>query len=283
MRRKILLPTDFSRNAWDAIAYAVDLFKNERCDFYILNVYSFTGYAMDNIIVAQPNNEYAEAIREKSMKGLEKILQRLSFRDEDPGHTYYTISKNDNLLDAIKDVVALKDIDLVIMGTKGDTDGINVKFGSNTVMVMEKVRSCPVLAVPPDVVYKDPSEIVFPTSYKTHFKKRELAYLIDIARITNAPIRILHVENEKELDETQRNFKKLLGECLEDIEHSFHNLEKSEISEAVELFVQERGSEMIAFINKKHTFFGSIFSRPLVRDLGTHSKIPVLALHDFRN
>jgi nucleotide-binding universal stress UspA family protein len=283
MRRKILLPTDFSRNAWGAIAYAVDLFRNEGCDFYILNVYNFTGYAMDNIIVSQPNNEYAEAIREKSMKGLEKILQRLSFRDEGSNHAYYTISKNDNLLDAIREIVALKDIDLVIMGTKGDTDAINVTFGSNTVMIMEKVRSCPVLAIPPDTVYEDPSEIVFPTSYKTHFKKRELSYLIHIARITNAPVRILHVENEKELDETQKNFKKLLGECFEDIEHSFHNLEKNDISEAIELFVQSRESGMVAFINKKHTFFGSIFSRPLVKDLGTHSKVPVLALHDFRN
>jgi nucleotide-binding universal stress UspA family protein len=283
MRRKILLPTDFSRNAWDAIAYAVDLFNNEACDFYILNVYNYAGYAMDNIVLAQPDNNYAEAVKEKSMNGLEKILQRLSFRDEGLGHTYYTISKNDNLLDAIREIVELKDIDLVVMGTKGDTDSINVVFGSNTVMVMEKVRSCPVLAVPAGIVYADPSEIVFPTSYKTHFKKRELAYLIDIARITNAPIRVLHVENEKELDETQKNFRKLLEECFEEIECSFHNLEKNDISEAIELFVQSRGSGMIAFINKKHTFFGSIFSRPLVKELGTHSKVPVLALHDFRN
>ncbi|MBT8261241.1 MAG: universal stress protein [Bacteroidia bacterium] len=283
MRRKILLPTDFSRNAWDAITYAVDLFKNEACDFYILNVYNFTGYAMDNIIVAQPNNEYAEAVREKSMKGLERILQQLSFRDEGIDHTYFTISKNDNLMDAIKEIVKLKDIDLVVMGTKGDTDAINVSFGSNTVMVMEKERNCPVMAVPPQVQYSAPSEIVFPTSYKTHFKKRELAYLIDIAKITNAPIRVLHVETEDQLDEKQLNYKKMLEEYFEDIDHSFHNLEKNDIGEAIQLFVQSRGSGMIAFINRKHTFFGSIFSRPLVKELGIHSKVPVLAMHDFRN
>ncbi|TFG75474.1 MAG: universal stress protein, partial [Flavobacteriales bacterium] len=27
--KKILLPTDFSENAWNAIAYALELFKNE--------------------------------------------------------------------------------------------------------------------------------------------------------------------------------------------------------------------------------------------------------------
>lgn len=283
MRRKILLPTDFSRNAWDAISYAIELFKNEACDFYILNVYNFSGYAMDNIVIAQPNNEYADAVREKSIKGLEKILQRISFRDDSTDHEFYTLSKNDNLLDAIKEVVELKDIDLVIMGTKGDTDALNVSFGSNTVMVMEKERNCPVMAIPPDTVFTPPSEIVFPTSFKTHFKKRELAYLIDIARITDAPVRILHVQTEKQLSETQLNYRGLLEEYFEGLEYSFHTLEKSDIGEAVELFVQSRNSGMIAFINKKHTFFGSVFSRPLVKELGIHSRVPVLALHDLRN
>ena len=283
MKKRILLPTDFSRNAWDAIAYAVDLYKDVPCEFYLLNVYDFTGYALDNIIVSQPNNAYAEKIREKSMAGLEKILQRLAFRDEGDQHTFITVSKQDNLLDAIRDTVELKDIDLVVMGTKGDTDSINVAFGSNTVMVMEKERNCPVLAIPPGTVYTAPSEIVFPTSFRTHFKRRELQYLTEISEITGAPIRILHVKKEKELDDVQENYKKLLADCFEGVEFSFHDVENTDIADAVEMFVESRGSGMIAFINKKHNFFRSIFSKPLVKELGTHSKVPVLALHDLRN
>lgn len=283
MKKRILLPTDFSRNAWDAIVYAVDLYNSVECEFFLLNVYDFTGYAMDNIIVSQPNNGYAEKVKEKSMNGLEQTLQRLAFRDESKLHSFVTISKQDNLIDAIKDIVELKDIDLVIMGTKGDTDAINVAFGSNTVMVMEKERNCPVMAIPPGTVYDPPSEIVFPTSFKTHFKKREMVYLREIAEITNAPIRILHVKKEEELSEVQVNGKLLLADCLEGLDFSFHELENNDISEAVETFVESRKSGMVAFINKKHSFFRSVFSKPLVKSLGTHSKVPVLALHDLRN
>lgn len=283
MRKKILLPTDFSRNAWEAICYTIELYKREACDFYILNVYDFRNYAVDNHVIPQPDNEFSEVVKEHSLKGLEKILSRLFFRDDSSDHKFYTISKQDTLLAAIKELVELKDIDLVVMGTKGATDALNVAFGSNTVMAMEKVRNCPVLAVPPATIYQDPSEIVFPTSFKTHFKKKELNYLIEIAKITNAPIRILHVGNESELSEIQQNFKAMLEEYLNGVTHSFHMLEKNDIGEAVAFFVQSRGSGMIAFINKKHTLFGSIFSRPLVKDLGINSKIPVLALHDLRN
>jgi len=60
-------------------------------------------------------------------------------------------------------------------------------------------------------------------------------------------------------------------------------VEEKEVGEAVRHFVEERKSGMIAFINKKHTFFGSIFSRPLVKQLGLHARVPVLAMHDLRN
>ncbi len=32
MKRKILLPADFSENSWNAIHYALELFKNEKFD-----------------------------------------------------------------------------------------------------------------------------------------------------------------------------------------------------------------------------------------------------------
>ena len=38
--RKILIPIDFSQNAMNAIIYALELFKYERCDFIIMHAYS---------------------------------------------------------------------------------------------------------------------------------------------------------------------------------------------------------------------------------------------------
>lgn len=281
--RKVLIPTDFSRNAWDAIAYAVDLFKNEPCEFYILNVYSLADFATDNLMVPQLDSTLVDTFRENSEKGLEKVLQRLSFRDESDMHSYVTLSQQNDLIVALKEIVELKDINLIVMGTKGSTDALNSSFGSNTVTVMEKIRHCPVLAIPKGTVYTSVSEIVFPTSFKTHFKKRELDYLIDIAKITNAPIRVLHINEGVSLSEKQLNYKSLLEEYFEVLEYSFHFLESKNINEGVELFIQSRESGMVAFINKKHTIFSILFSKPLVKELGLNARIPILALHDFRN
>ncbi|MDC8003778.1 universal stress protein [Aureisphaera galaxeae] len=284
MKKKILIPTDFSRNAWGAICYALELFKNEECDIYILNCYDLDQYTAEELASSPfSKSKHRQALLEKSENELKKISQRISFRDESPEHVYYYLSSEKNLIPAMKDVIERKDIDLVVMGTKGKTDSLNVAFGSNAVMAMEKIRNCPVMAIPPGILFSEPNEIVFPTSFRTHFKRRELQYLIEIARITNAPIRVLHVRQELELDEEQKNYKALLEEYFEGLEYSFHTLENTSIHVALRLFVQSRESEMIAFINKKHTFFNTVFNQPMVKKIGVDSEIPILAMHDLRN
>ncbi|MAP55093.1 universal stress protein [Altibacter sp.] len=268
MKKKVLIPTDFSKNAWNAIAYAADLYKREEVEFYLVHAYG---------------DSRSKIANEKAEKELQKTLQHLEIRTIHPRHNYSTLALDLLPLKALKQTIEKYDIELVVMGTKGQTDATDVLFGSNTINAMEKIRNCPVLAVPGNVIYQDPNEIVFPTSYKTHYKKREMQHLFEISRITNAPIRILHVQKKEKLSEAQQHNKELLEDCLDGTQFSFHWLENIDIQEGLLQFVEERKSGMIAFINKKHLFFGSVFSNPLVKKLGLYSKVPVLALHDFRN
>jgi len=283
MRKKILLPTDFSRNAWNAITYAIELYKNEDCDFYVLNTFSVTGYGLESMMVPEPGEKLYEEAKEKSEKGLGKILERLTFRDDNPNHKFYMISQFSLLLDAILDLVEKRDVEMVIMGTKGNTDAATIVYGSNTVLIMEKVRNCPVMAIPQDTLYQEPKEIVFPTDYKTSFKRRELQHVIEIAKISNAAIRVLYVSDGEPLTQEQENNKKLLEENFDTIQHTFHVLHNVDVKGGLSAFVESRESDMITFVNRKHSFFGSIFSKPMVKNLGYHSKVPVLALHDIKN
>ena len=53
MKKKILVPTDFSKNAWTALVYACDLFKERECEFYIVNVYHARGYALEHMTIPE--------------------------------------------------------------------------------------------------------------------------------------------------------------------------------------------------------------------------------------
>ncbi len=276
MTRRILCPTDFSKNAQNAINYAVELFKDKTCVFYILNTYDLASYSMEITSAGD-----LEASRKKSIGGL-KITSEL-LPNDNQNHKFRTISQCGNLIDTMRNIIDEQDIDMVVMGTKGATNSGQKAYGSQTVLAMEEIRNCPVLAVPEKTIYKEIREIVFPTNYRTIYKRREFQYLVDIANISNASIKVVKVfKKEGDLDSDQINNQNLLKDYFEGLDYSFHSLYNNEVQTAINEFIRSRGSDMVAFINKKHSFFRMMLSRPMVKNLGYYADIPVLALHDYR-
>ena len=280
MKRHILLPTDFSNNAENAIKYAIDLFKMDVCDFYILNIYDIEAYTMELTAA-----DTIEKSKQKSMAGLAHTIERLSITDDSHHHQFYKISEFGSLIDNMKAIIAQRDIDMVVMGTKGDTDARTQIYGSQTVLAMEKIRNCPVLAIPAKAKFKNIKQIVFPTGYRTPYKKREFQYLVDIAKRTGAAVRILHVlDIGEKLNQDQRHKQNLLKDYFEGLDYSFHTEHSTDVQAALHTFIESHAIDMVVFINKTHSFFSRIFSRkpPMMKALGYHSTIPILALHDFR-
>lgn len=279
MNKRILLPTDFSKNSLNAIRYALNLYKEIDCDFYILNVFQVSGYSLDSgMMVPELGEPVFEAARIRSEEGLENLMEHLRMQPYNPKHTYHQISSFNSLLEAVNQTIAKKDIDIVVMGTKGTTGARSVIYGTNAINVMEKVRACPVLTVPENVRFSPPGEIVFPTDFKTVFKRKELAYLIEICKEHKAFIRVLYIDDGDGLGQKQKKNKELLEAIFKDIDHSFHTLTNVKVQEGINAFIESRDSDMIAFINRKHHFFGSIFAKPLVKELGYHSRVPILVL-----
>ncbi|WP_282117871.1 universal stress protein [Maribacter aquivivus] len=279
MDKRILIPTDFSKNALNAIRYALNLYKEIKCEFYFLNVFRLYSYNTDSLFIPEPGSGEYEAAKKNSEEEFIKLLDILELHHDNSKHTYHTISTYNFLSEAIRQTIAEKDIDLVVMGTQGTTGATGVIFGTNTVQTMEKIRECPVLAIPETIRFSSLKEIVFPTDYTTAFKRKELKYLIEISKIHNVNIRILYIAKNSELNEKQINNQKLLEAILSEVNYSFHTLSKKNVADGITTFVESRNSDMIAFINKKHIFFNNIFSKPLVKEIGYKATIPILALH----
>jgi len=278
--KKILLPTDFSKNALNAARYALDLYKEEHCFFYIFHVFHAVGYSLDSMLmVPEPGELTYEAAREQSEEGLERFLGMLKVHAENPGHQFETISTYNSLVEGVKNQIAQKDIDLVIMGTRGATDTERVLFGTNAVHVMEDIRDCPVLVIPSGYRFQPPQEIVFPTDFKISYKSRELKYLLEFAAAHQANVQVLYIDKNSGLSREQKDRMKLLEEILQETSHEYHTLQASKVARGIGAFVSERRCDMIVFMNPKHSFLEKLLSRPLVKELGYHYQIPILELN----
>ncbi|MBM1106586.1 universal stress protein [Aurantibacter crassamenti] len=280
MDKRILLPTDFSKNALNAIRYALELYKNVRCEFYFLNVFKTNDHYLDKRLVPEPGERFYEAAKLNSNTSMNKLMEVLRFQPENNKHIFHAICTFNSLLVAVEDVLRAKDIDVIVMGTKGITDDSKAILGTNTVGVMEKITQCPTIAVPASFSFSPPEEIVFPTDYKTPFRRIELGPMLEIAKMHSSSIHVLHIEKEAILSTDQVKNKALLTEMLEDVTHSFHELTKVGVGQGVKSFVESRDSDMITFLNRKHRFFNSWLSNPLLKEIGYNSEIPIMVLKD---
>ncbi len=192
------------------------------------------------------------------------------------------ISTYNTVIGAVKETLKKKDIDLIIMGTKGENNPVNAIYGSNAVNMMEKILDCPVLVVPnKDSKKEDPvNEIVFATNFKYYYKRKELAVLADIARNHKAPIRVLYIQENDGLSRDQETNKEVLEDYFSDFVCTFHTLTRVKVAKGIHSFIESRNSSMLALFSRKHGLFTSLFARSLVSEMGFHPQVPVLVLRE---
>ena len=81
--KSILLPTDFSSSSVNAIFYAIELFKDVRCEFYILNVQKASSFVSDDLMTMQPSTTIYQNLISSAKKGVEKIISEIKKKYDD--------------------------------------------------------------------------------------------------------------------------------------------------------------------------------------------------------
>lgn len=280
--RKILIPTDFSSNAFNALNFSLHLFKDDPSTFFLLNAFQLYYFTTDSLLVPEPGEPAYDKAKKASEDGLKELYDALKVREDCKDHEFKTISSYNNVFKAVEEAISIYDIDYVIMGTRGEKDPGTKLYGSNAVIVMENIKKCPILIIPEQAPYldKERKEIVLATNFKTTYKLGEMSYLKEIAHKYNAAIRILYIKEDKDFSEEQLSNKHLLQEYLKDVVHTYHVLNDIKALQGIRSFIESRESNMLVLVDKKHSFLNSIFSKSILKEIGYKPKVPILVLHD---
>lgn len=273
----ILLPTDFSENSWNAIKFALQLFRKQSCKFYLLNTYTPAIYHTEYVLVNPAQFGMIDAVRERSLNQLKNIEKRIKKEFNYPYHSIESLAVFNTLMLEIKEVVDDKKIDYVVMGTKGATGAKEVLFGSNTVHAFKNV-TCPILAIPENFDFEKPHEILFPTDYEIDYKDTHLKPILEIASSNTSRINILNVSFGYALTETQEKNKKKLEAYFKKVAHLFHSVSNQSVTEAITDFQLKVRINLLVMINNKHSFFENLFFKSTINDIGFHLSIPFLVI-----
>ena len=281
--KNILLPTDFSDNAWNATKYAIELFSGEECVFHLLNTYTPAIASSRFMAASFSSGQLDDGIHHNSERGLNEILEKIKKTFKYPSHSFKTISSFSLLVDEIKEIVEDEGIDLIVTGTKGSSGVDEVFMGSNTVRILKSIKNCPVLAIPQNFEYKTPTEIAFATDFNRFFTQTELQPIMDLATTFNATIRIVHVQYEiKALSEIQQFNLNMLRKYLSKVEHYVHTVsELNSVSKTLEVFAEELDIHLLAMLNYHHSYMERMTREPVVKRLAFHTQIPLLVIPEL--
>lgn len=279
--KNILIPTDFSKNAWNAVSYAIALYSTEDCNFYLLNTY--TPSISNSRFMATMAFDEAEIVQNCSKEGLNNLLNKINYQYNNPKHHFTTISSFSLLVDEVKELVDEYVIDMVILGTKGASGLAEVFMGSNAVRIIKAVKNCPVLAIPEHFNFEKPSEIAFATDFNRFYTPSELEPIINLVTSFSAVLRIVHVQYEiKALTEIQQFNLNMLRKYLGDVEHYIHTIsELSSVSKTLEVFVEELDVHLLAMLNYQHSYMERMTREPIVEKLTFHTQVPLLVIPEL--
>ncbi len=277
--KTILLPTDFSKNSMNAIDYAMNLFKNEACEFYVINIQKASSFVSDDLMTMSSSATIYQTLIDAAKRSIKNLINTIEDKHNNNLHKFYSIVDYDNFVDGINQVCEAKEIDLIIMGTTGASGAEKVIFGSNTARIMQRC-STPVLAIPEGCEFKGMDKIVFTSNYLTLYNKEELQPLLDISNAYTSKIDILHLTNDETLSQDQENNRAFLDTIFSNLTHEFVDLEKKDIFETVRNYIINNDVKMLAMMRRKHSFLERLFARHLVETFAFKIDVPFLVMEN---
>ncbi len=276
--KNILLPTDFSSNSLNAINYALEFFKDEHCTFYLFHVQKTSSYISDDLMAASSHTTIHHSVLNPVKEKLKKLMDDLKIEKPDQNYNFEIVTDYDSFIDAVKQVIRCKNIDLIVMGTNGATGAKEVIFGSNTLNVIRKIN-CPLITVPYGCSFVPPKNILYSIDYNDHFNEDGIEPLTNILDKYKSTLRILKIKEDDTLTIAEFDDKKHMKEFFKGTDHTFHSITNVPTALAIDSFVQIMDIDLNAMFIHRETFLERFFLGSVTSKISYGSRVPLLVLH----
>ncbi len=277
--KKILVPTDFSKNAYAALFYVSKLFSDEALHITILHSFGEEVSKLTSRVDIGRSESIVEKLYRQSDEDAQQLIHQINLDSPKIAHNYEVISTPAPLSKTINKLVATEGIDLVVMGSKGRTGAEEILLGSTTVKITKTLEGCPLLIIPREVDFVIPTSIAFASDYNDFYQLSKLRPIIRLVRQYNSVIHLVHVGSESELDQKQQQNLEQFRNDLSEYDTEFHFIIKEgSVSKTLHNYIDTVKVDLLALVYHKHAFLKKLFREPIVSNVGKHSHTPTLVI-----
>ena len=272
--KTILVPTDYSETAGNALQYAVELAKFSKAKLILFHAYHVpVPTAETAVMLISPQELEQENIHR--IKNLEKQIIK-----EAAGIKTECIVRAGFASDAIKEISKEKNADLIVMGITGASKATQLLMGSNATAVMKKVQ-VPVLVVPNDARYREVEKIVFACSYNEPVNAAALKKVLAFVKLFSAKVLVVDMEKPVVVPVYENAVSgETLEKAFKDIEHVMFYSSAEDMADGVNEFADDHNCDWLVMIPRNHNGLGGLFHKSNTKKMAFHTHIPLLSIHE---
>lgn len=272
--KKILVATDFSAAAHNALKYAVEFAKATRGEIILYHVFSPPVIPVTEVpFTVLPG---AAELKEANTRLLEKELNVCNGNQDIP---VKCLTESGEAVYKIIEFATREKVDIIIMGMKRVGALREYLIGSIATSVINKSR-IPVLIVPELYQYKKLEKIVFACDYDIQDTKILLP-IKKLVGIFDAQLAVLNITEKMVPVEA---YKTLVGSKLEaflqNTVRSFHFLQDEDVVHGLNKFILESNADILVSVTHKHNLIETVFRKDHTKKIAFHIEVPIFALPD---
>lgn len=267
--KTIIVPTDFSKNAFHAAAYAVQMAEQLGHKVLLMHAYE----APVAISEYEINTIHFHTMEEHILKRLEDAKENLlhEFGITVPMET---VAFNDDLVQHIAKLYEAPDAFLTVIGLTG-AGMANFFLGSNTLNIVNNVGRA-VLTIPPFTPFKPIKKVVFAFDLWNVEDTLPVNRIKRVLEIVDAELLILNVRQEEEQQWALE--KEKMERMMEGVSYTFHSLPGRKIVAGITEFAKEQQADMLAIVPREKGFIENLLGENHTKTLLFRSGIPILTL-----
>ena len=269
----IIVPTDFSPTADNAMKYAMDMALAMGAKIMLVNMYeipiSFSEVPLVTVSVEQ--------LHKMSQEKLNELKHNIDTITAGKIHVY-TESRLGNVSEEVEKICDTLDPYAVVMGTRGVSGVGQLFLGSNSMAVIEKIET-PVFIVPPGVRFKPFRKIGLATDMENVSENIPVATIRELVNFFNADLHVLNVDyRERHVTSYTTEESLKLGTMLADMHPVYDMVENKDVEQGLNDFTERNNVDLLITVPKKRHFFEKILEQSTTRKLIYHTMIPLLCI-----
>jgi nucleotide-binding universal stress UspA family protein len=272
--RTIIIPTDFSPAAVNAMNYGLDMALAVNASVILFHAYSVP-ISMTDVPVMLVSVEELEKNAQQQMRSLkEKAEHVVSGKIK-----ITTESRLGDSVDELEQLCERVQPFVVVMGTRDSSGLERTLFGSTTMAAVRRLK-WPVIAVPPGKEYgQGIRKIGFACDFKNVVDSIPAEVIKDLVKEFHAEFHVLNVSPDgKNIDTSEGEFV-LLKNMLEDAGPVYEFIKNDDVEEGINEFAETNNLDLVIMIPRKHNLLDGIFKKHHTKKLVFHSHIPVMCAH----